>query len=189
MIRFQTNIEGRVRGSTQLIRIIGDLNILVLVLISIQGKGPEWCTHVKISHINRPWGSLPHFPPFNSLVDQAMFVIVEWSQPLNVVGRHHFVPSTTKSVASFYSVCHSYCSEEWTWEDGNSRLRSLYSNHPYHFRPEPHMRTYQSTFDSLETVRRRRDCLGGVFISLCYRTRHHQVSPFYHICSHGRSLM
>jgi hypothetical protein len=187
MIGFQTNIEGRVRSSARLIRLIRDWDILVLVLIITQGKGPEQHMHVEISHIDRPWGSLPHFSPFNSLADWATFIIVKQSQPLNVVGRHHFAPSTTKSVASFYSVCHSYCSEEWIWEDGNSRLRSLYSSCPYCFRPEPHTRTYWSTFGSAETIGRRRDCLGGIFILLCYRTRGQWISPFYYIGSHGRS--
>jgi hypothetical protein len=49
MIGFQTNIEGRVRSSARLIRLIGDLDILVLVLIITQEKGPERRTHVKIS--------------------------------------------------------------------------------------------------------------------------------------------
>jgi hypothetical protein len=138
--------------------------------------------------IDRPWGCLPHFPPFDSLTDQAMFIIVKWSQPSNVVSRQHIVPSTTKSVASFYSVCHSYCFEEWTWEDGNSRLGDLYSSYSYCFRPEPRTRTYQSMFGSPETIRRRRNCLRGVFISLCYWTGRQRVSSFYHISSLGRGL-
>src|SRR5882757_2456731 len=50
---------------------MGIWNILVLVPISIQGKGPEQHTHVKVLYIDRPWGSLPHFFPFTSLVDHT----------------------------------------------------------------------------------------------------------------------
>src|SRR6267154_1396109 len=50
---------------------MGIWNILVLVPISIQGKGPEQHTHVKVSYIDRPWGSLPHFFPFTSLIDHT----------------------------------------------------------------------------------------------------------------------
>jgi hypothetical protein len=49
VIGFQTNIEGGDRSSAQLIRFIGDLDILVLVPIITQGKGLERRTDVKIS--------------------------------------------------------------------------------------------------------------------------------------------
>jgi hypothetical protein len=75
MIGFQTNIEGRIRGSAQPIRLIENLDILVLVPISTQGKGPEWHTHIKVSYIDRPWGNLPHFPPFNSLINYIFAIL------------------------------------------------------------------------------------------------------------------
>ena len=46
----------------------------MLVPISIQGKGPEQHTHVKVSYIDRPWGSLPHFFLFTSLVDHTFAI-------------------------------------------------------------------------------------------------------------------
>jgi len=49
VIGFQTNMEGRDRSSARLIGFIGDLAILALVPIIIQGKGPERRMHVKIS--------------------------------------------------------------------------------------------------------------------------------------------
>jgi hypothetical protein len=74
VIRSQTNIKEKVRDSTQLIGTIGDLDILVLVPISTQRKGLECCMHVKISYIERPWGNLPDFPPFNFLVDHTFTI-------------------------------------------------------------------------------------------------------------------
>jgi len=87
------------------------------------GKRP-WMVHIYWQAIGQPVS----FPPFISLINHTFSILNN-----NVVSRHHFTSSATESVASLYSVCYSYCFQEWIWEDGNSELRSLYPGHPYHF--------------------------------------------------------